>query len=122
MVWYGFLVTKHKRVIKIIKGTREGIQLWYGGVFQSFRVSAAVRPHHQAISARAQEKGAVRSDLGQTKAGARPPVKKGRTAAPVPKTRRPIRDSENSPERDYPSTTEIQLSGESALFKLASIS
>ena len=96
--------------------------LCYVWVFQYFRVSAAVRPHHQAISARAQEKGAVRSDLGQTKACARPPVKKGRTAAPGPKTRRPIRDSEKLPERGSPSTTEIRLSGESALFKLASIS
>ena len=91
MVWYGILVTKHKGMVW------HGVlvtNVWYGGVFQSFRVSAAVRPHHQAISARAREKGAIRSDLGQTKACARPPVKKGRTAAPVPKTRRPIRDSD----------------------------
>ena len=100
----GVLFTKHKRIIKIIKGTREGIQkiyvciiyiisgtkihhelnelfiadwgpvirrynlldsevVLYGGVFQSFWVSAAGRPHHQAISAQAQEKGAIRSDL-----------------------------------------------------------
>ena len=31
LLWYGILVTKHKRVIKIIKGTREGIQ--YGMEF-----------------------------------------------------------------------------------------
>ena len=81
-------------VVVVVPGSQYTFKLWYGGVFQSFRVSAAVRPHHQAISARAREKGAIRSDLGQTKAGARPPVKKGRTAAPVPKTRRPIRDSD----------------------------
>ena len=38
-------------------------------------------------------RGAIRSDLGQTKAVARPPVTKGRTALPVPKTCRPIRDA-----------------------------
>jgi len=125
MVWYGFLVTKHKRVIKIIKGTREGIQQIVYGMAGYFNLFGFQRPAGHIIrqfQPEPGEKGAIRSDLGQTKACARPPVKKGRTAAPGPKTHRPIRDSENSPERDYPSTTEVQLSGESALFKLASIS
>ena len=40
----------------------------------------------------------------------------------MPMALKPSRDSENGPERVLSSTTEIQLSGESALFKLAPVS